>query len=246
MAAGAPVFILAHPRSGASLLRHILEAHPSVSRTRRRCDSAASNLGEIDRLRAAAPDARFVALHRHGLDVAHSHLEAGGDSGTAFDVVTRVVGSWCDYGEQLVRLEAALGSSIFRIRYEDVAGDESDARVRELCGFLDLEPVSGLTERLFANTGRFRLAWLLSLVGPRWMRNLADDGMRVRRGARAPEAPYSIAILTGRAGRGRELDVSALPDALISRMNHLLATIGYDLQERTHVEKHRERTAAVL
>jgi hypothetical protein len=233
-----PISILAHPRSGASLLRYILDAHPAIGgRGRlqvasRGCDRSALDRDRIEVLQRATPDTRFVCLHRQCLDVVSSCREAYGDGQpdrlrlyierNAGHVTTGLIESWCDCTDWLIALEKATARA-FRLKYEDLIADHDDARLHELLAFLGVEWISGLTERLIAQMKtRFIFRWKLARIARREWRKVAE---RLR--AHRPRATYSIAVMTDRVGRGRCLDMRGVPDALIDRMNRLLGAVGY-------------------
>jgi hypothetical protein len=145
-------------------------------------------------------------------------------------VTTGLIESWCNCTDWLIALEQATARA-FRLKYEELIGDRHDARLRELLDFLDVEWISGLTERLIAQMKRsviFR--WKLARIAQREWRKLAE-----RLKAHQPKATYSIAVMTDRVERGRSLDIHGVPDALLDRMNGLLRTVGYDVPSRAYV-----------
>src|SRR5215469_17608838 len=81
---GAPVFVLCHGRSGSTLLRFLLDAHPELACPPETnlpglCVQLATVWSLIEGaplLARVYPQARFVCMYRHPMDVIASGVEA--------------------------------------------------------------------------------------------------------------------------------------------------------------------------
>jgi hypothetical protein len=215
-----PVFVLCTGRSGSTLLRLLLDAHPDLAcppETRlpevfgrlialwsamealplpagglngaagmpaaaragvrhtadlivgpylarrgktRYCDK---NLGaelHVDALLAVYPEAKFICLHRHPMDVIASGIEAcpWGLSNYGFEpYVAGAPGNsvlalgryWADHTAGILAVEERLPASCLRVRYEDLAANP-DAVTGEIFEFLGLPPVAGIADLCFS------------------------------------------------------------------------------------------------
>ena len=111
------------------------------------CDKSLSNVNVMDRLAEAWPDARFVLLHRHAMDVIASALEASEWGLDSFglghyaqmsptNAVIAVAGYWIERTAAMVDFEARHPGRCLRLRYEDLVTrtDESMEEVWDLFG----------------------------------------------------------------------------------------------------------------
>jgi len=179
-----PVFVLCMARSGSTLLRFVLDAHPELAcppdtqlpalcahlaavgnqfegsdgsvapatiaairamsatvagpylerRGRRRlCDKSLGAAEHAALLATVFPDATFVCLYRHPMDVVASGLEATPWGLTGFGFDRYAVGSpgnavlalaryWTDHAQAIRDVEESLPDRCHRIRYEDLVG----------------------------------------------------------------------------------------------------------------------------
>lgn len=257
-----PVFVAAAARSGSTLLRNLLDAHPQIvappesnlaaaanvimeawtlerdraSESERRqhalgevrslvrryaryhclrsgkelfCDKSLSTASHYEVLVDALPQARFIALHRHAMDMVASGIEASpwGFSGYGFErfvnptnFVAGLVGYWCATTEQILALEHRLGPRCLRVQYERLVLD-TDTVMQEVCAFLDVEWHDSLVADGFSRSHSF---------GP------GDHKVSFTR------RPHGDSI-----GRGIEVPADLLSRSLREHMNSSLALLGY-------------------
>jgi hypothetical protein len=111
------------------------------------CDKSLSNVSVMDRLAEAWPEARFVLLHRHAMDVIASALEASEWGLDSFglghyaqmsptNAVIAVAGYWIERTAAMVDFEVRHPGRCLRLRYEDLVTrtDESMDEVWNLFG----------------------------------------------------------------------------------------------------------------
>ena len=117
------------------------------------CEKSPANVRHRELLAALFPEARFVCLYRHGLDVARSCLEASRFGfipmmeeyvrRTPGDTVQAAVQYWVDDTSALLDFERRRPDRTFRLRYEDVTADPEAARA-PMFRFLGVEWDPGL------------------------------------------------------------------------------------------------------
>jgi sulfotransferase family protein len=214
-----PVFVLCSGRSGSTLLRFILDAHPALScppetnlpalcaqlatvwsliegaplaaepgaappvipdaaiaRVRyiadmmmnayltrrggvRFCDKSLGTARFADLLLRVYPEAKFICLYRHPMDVIASAFEAcpWGVTGYGFDpyiaaspgnTVLALARYWTDNANAILAAQDRFPASCYQVRYEDLVTDPV-ACIDEIFSFLDVPPVPGIASQLF-------------------------------------------------------------------------------------------------
>jgi hypothetical protein len=204
------VFIACNARSGSTLLRWLVDAHPEIScpgetdvaalldtyvrsatalhgpgrdaealeggrrvvddlmgehlaavGKARWCDKSLSNVPHLDRLAAAWPDARFVLLHRHCMDVVASALEASewGLDTYGFgsyaqmsptNPVLALVGYWVERTAAMLSFAERFPDRCLQLRYEDVV-TRTNASMAALWPFVGVSPAEGIHRTVFAD-----------------------------------------------------------------------------------------------
>jgi hypothetical protein len=216
-----PVFVLCHGRSGSTLLRFLLDAHPQLAcppetnlptlcsqlatvwsliegaplsanrgdeppeipeaaiagirhmmdlmvgsylgrkGKRRYCDKSLGTARHADLLMRVYPQARFICLHRHPMDVIASGIEAcpWGLSGFGFDpyiaetpgnVVLALARFWADNAAMALAVEERFPAQCHRVRYEDLVGDPEQTAAR-IFSFLGASPAPGISTACFSS-----------------------------------------------------------------------------------------------
>ena len=173
------------------------------------CDKSLATASMSEALVDAFPDARFVVLHRHAMDVIASGIEASpwGFTGYGFEqyvqpgnFVAGLAQYWCTVTTSLLALEQKLGERAIRLGYERLATD-TDTVMDELCRFLGLE-------------------WEPSIV--------AGSFSSVHgRGPGDHKVDYTSSPHTGSIGRGVEVPPELVPRQILLQMNGALALLGY-------------------
>lgn len=193
------------------------------------CEKSPENLRYLQIIEQVFPDACYILLHRHCLDVVKSCLSAS-PYGFNLTVVSRYVaastdnfvaalvrawveevGKLLDFAERREQTQDGRkqGKLCFQLRYEDLV-TAPEATMSALCDFLDIEMESKILERVFSS--------------PHHQRLRAGDG----------NALFSSGISRGSLGRGHEIpwaEIQGLPGTLLADMNTLLERLGYPLVE---------------
>jgi protein-tyrosine sulfotransferase len=267
-----PVFVLCMGRSGSTLLRFLLDAHPELAcppetslpalcgqlavvwsliegaplsanredapprvpdsaiagirrmvdemtggylarRGKKRfCDKSLGSARSADLLLRIYPEARFVCLYRHPMDMIRSGLDAcpWGLTGYGFDqyagsspgnAVLALARYWLDHATMIAAVEEQHPDRCHRVRYEDlVTGPEEVAA--DLFGFLRAAPAPGITERCFT-------------------------GDRERFGPADYKIWATSAITGDSVGRGESVPAGLIPPPITAAMNELSDKLGY-------------------
>lgn len=271
-AAGPPVFVLCGARSGSTLLRFMLDAHPALAcppetnipalcgqlatvwsliagaplapergdeppvipdaatngirqtvdqmigsylarrGARRFCDKSLSTARFTSLLTRVYPEARFLCLYRHPMDMIASGIEAcpwglrnyGFDSYIAAspgNTVLALARYWNDNTSAILAAEEKFPEACHRVRYEDLVTDP-EATMAGVFSFLGLPPQPGIAERCFTVD--------LERTGP---------------------ADYKIwhtsAVSTQSIGRGWSLPAGQIMPTILEQLNGLAGRLGY-------------------
>jgi hypothetical protein len=267
-----PIFVLCSARSGSTLLRFILDAHPDLAcppetslpplcaqlatvwsliegaplsmdrddtppevpqaaiagirytmdmmlgaylkrrGKRRYCDKSLGSARYADLLLRVYPNAKFICLYRHPMDMIASGLEAcpWGLKGYGFEAygsetpansVLALARYWLDNTTSVLAAEKNYPGKCMRIRYEDLASDP-DGTMSRVFQFLDLSPIPSISSACFsAERERF---------GP------ADHKIW-----------YTSEVNNDSVGRGWSVPIRMLPPTVLSAMNDLAKELNY-------------------
>jgi protein-tyrosine sulfotransferase len=267
-----PVFVLCNGRSGSTLLRFLLDAHPDLAcppetnlpslcaplatvwsliegaplsanrgdeppqipaaaiqgiretldrmvgsyLTRRGktryCDKSLGSARYAELLARVYPDAKFICLYRHPMDVIASGLEAcpWGLTGYGFEpyiamspgnAVLAIAQFWADNAAAILAAEEELGDSCLRVRYEDLVSDPENVAAG-IFRFLGAAPAPGISRACFS----------------------AD---RERFGPADHKIWYTSAISSASVGRGWSVPAAMIAPELTSAINELAGKLGY-------------------
>jgi hypothetical protein len=271
-AGSGPVFVLCAGRSGSTLLRFLLDAHPDLAcppETRlpwlarqlatawavienappsadgnpadgavsapvaaglrrsldpmmtsylerrgkkRYCDKSLGAAQHAGLLLQIWPEARFICLYRHPMDVIASGIEASpwGLASYGFEPyigvppdnnVAALARYWLDYTTSIVKAEERFTDRCLPVRYEDLVTDP-DGQIERILGFIGAAPVPGIVERCF---------------GPEHQRFGPGD-YKIWNTSRV--SPDSV-------GRGWAMPAGKIPEPLLARVNELADVLGY-------------------
>lgn len=190
------------------------------------CDKTPRNYTFAWLLREILPEARFLCLHRHCLDVVASCLAVMRFGAwpefrdyfheSPMDHVRALITAWVEKTETILAFEEAFPASCLRVQYESLV-KEPKAIVGGICGFLGVDDDPTLIDRTFVTPHAQRIA-------------RGDDKIR-----------FSAAISRDSVGRGASdvpwARVVALPAALRERVDVSLAKVGYaPLSEPSTIE----------
>ena len=267
-----PVFVLCNGRSGSTLLRFLLDAHPdlacppetnlpvlcvqlatvwsliegaplSVNRgdeppeipeaaiagvretmdrmvgsylarrgKKRYCDKSLGTARHVELLLRVYPDARFICVYRHPMDVVASGVEAcpWGLSGYGFDpyiaatpgnAVMALANFWADNTASTMAVEERFADRCFRLRYEDLVADPEATSAR-LFDFLGVPAVPGISETCFA-------------------------AERERFGPADYKIWYTSRVNTDSVGRGWSVPTAMIAPHLLAAINELTSKLSY-------------------
>lgn len=267
-----PVFVLCHGRSGSTLLRFLLDAHPDLAcppetnlpvlcvqlatvwsliegaplsanrgdeppevpeaaivgvretmdrmvgsylarrGKKRYCDKSLGTAQYAPLLARVYPQARFVCVYRHPMDVIASGAEAcpWGLNGYGFEpyiaatpgnVVMALANFWADNVSATLAAEERFPDQCFRLRYEDLVADP-EAVTAELFAFLGVRPAPGISQVCFS-------------------------GERERFGPADYKIWYTSGISSESVGRGWSVPSGMIAPPLLGMINELAGKLGY-------------------
>lgn len=267
-----PVFVLCNGRSGSTLLRFLLDAHPDLAcppetnlpalcaqlatvwsliegaplsakrgdeppdvpdaaiagvretmdrmvasylerrGKRRYCDKSLGTARFAELLLRIYPEARFLCLYRHPMDVIASGVEAcpWGLTGYGFDpyiastpgnAVLALARFWADNVATIAAAEERFPDKCLRVRYEDLVTDP-EATAAGIFEFLDVAAVPGISRECFS-------------------------AERERSGPADHKIWYTSAISSDSAGRGWSIPAAMIAPDVLATVNELAARLGY-------------------
>jgi hypothetical protein len=269
---GDPVFVLCHGRSGSTLLRFLLDAHPELAcppetnlpglcvqlatvwsliegaplaanrgdeppeipepaiagvretmdrmvgsylarrGKKRYCDKSLGTAPYAELLARVYPQARFICVSRHPMDVIASGAEAcpWGLSGYGFDpyigampgnMVMALANFWADNARLILAARERLGDRCFALRYEDLVADPEETAAA-LFEFLGVAPAPGISQRCFS-------------------------AERERFGPADYKIWYTSQVSSESVGRGWSVPVSMIGPQMRLLINELAGRLGY-------------------
>ena len=176
------------------------------------CDKSLDSVMAAQLLAEVYPEAKFVCLYRHCMDVVASGIEAcpWGVSRFGFDSyvaqhpgnnVAAIANYWVDWATMLLTFEESNPKSSFRLRYEDLAAAPEEI-IGNLLSFLGAAPMPGITSACFE--------------APHEGDGPGDEKIW-----------FTTKVSTETLGRGVKVPGDALPGQLRGQVNDLLARLGY-------------------
>jgi hypothetical protein len=126
----------------------------------RYCDKSLGTARYAELLLRVYPEAKFICLYRHPMDVIASAIEAcpWGLSGYGFDryiagtpgnMVLALARFWADNAAEILRAEERFPASCHRVRYEELVTSPQDIADR-IFSFLGVDRVPGIAARCFS------------------------------------------------------------------------------------------------
>ncbi|HEX4094009.1 MAG TPA: sulfotransferase [Trebonia sp.] len=179
---------------------------------RRYCDKSLGAAQHAGLLLKIWPEARFICLYRHPMDVIASGIEASpwGLSSYGFEPyvgsppdnnVAALARYWLDYTTSIVAAEERFTDRCLPVRYEDLVTD-ADGEIERIFAFIGAAPSPGIVARCF---------------GPGHQRFGPGD--------------YKIWNTSGvsadSVGRGWTMPAGKIPAPLLGRVNELADVLGY-------------------
>lgn len=176
------------------------------------CDKSLDNSHYAKLIAEVFPDAYFICLYRHCMDMVASGIESSpwGLAGFGFaefarqypnNSVAAVAAYWLDSTRRIMAFESEFPHRCIRVRYEDLATAPED-EAKRLFEFLDADPVPGISE------------WCLA----------AEHD---RTGPGDQKIWFTDKITGASLGRGVHVPASALPPQALAAINETLDQLGY-------------------
>ena len=176
------------------------------------CDKSLGTARYAGLLLRAWPDAKFICLYRHPMDMIRSGLDAcpWGLNGYGFDqytaespgnAVLALSRYWLDNATAIASVEEQHPGNCIRIRYEDLV-EAPEELAQQLFGFIGVAPVQGITDRCFSPE-------------------------RQRFGPGDHKIWNTSKVVRDSVGSGQSIPPGLIPPPLIQPMNKLLDRLGY-------------------
>ena len=176
------------------------------------CDKSLGAAPFADLLLRVYPQARFLCLYRHPMDVIASGVEAcpWGLTGYGFEqyvattpgnAVLALARFWIDNTAQTLAVEQRLGDHCLRVRYEDLATNP-ELTASAIFKFLGAAPAPGISKYCFS----------------------AD---RERFGPADHKIWYTSEVTAASIGRGWSVPAALIPSPVLTALNELNAKLGY-------------------
>jgi protein-tyrosine sulfotransferase len=176
------------------------------------CDKSLDSILSADLLAELFPQARFVCLYRHCMDVIASGAEAcpWGVSRFGFDpyvaqnpgnTVAAIGSYWADTAQMMLGFEERQPDRCHRVRYEDLAASPEEVTA-SLLSFLGAAPAPGITAECFSTPHEGD--------GP------GDEKIW-----------FTTKVSGDTIGRGVNVPAGALPPQLREQISQSLAKLGY-------------------
>jgi hypothetical protein len=179
---------------------------------KRYCDKSLGTAGVAELLLRVYPQAKFLCLYRHPMDVVVSGMEAcpWGLSGYGFDsyiattpgnAVMALARFWLDNASATLAAEERFPERCLRVRYEDLVTDP-EGTASGIFAFLEASPVPGISSTCFS----------------------AD---RERFGPADYKIWYTSEISSASLGRGWSVPAGMIAPQVLAAINELASKLGY-------------------
>jgi hypothetical protein len=212
----------------AAAIRTAIEAafqpYAEASGKSRWCDKSLDTVMCPDLIAKIWPDAKFICLYRHVMDVISSGLEAcpWGLDGFGFERyssqypsnnVAAVGAYWAESTRMIIDFEKKFSGLALRIRYEDLVRDPESV-AHSMFSFLGLSDMPGIS-------------------------NLCFTAAHDANGPSDPKIWFTREVSAASVGRGSDVPANRLPPLLRSSINEALAELGYVTVEDDWNSEHR-------
>lgn len=205
--AGKKAFVIGETKN---ILSHIMESYIKPKNKKMWCEKTPMNLDYLSLLEDHFPDAKYICLYRHCMDVVHSSINL---SKFRFlpehvpyvhrnpeSIISAMLENWLDKTNRLLEFEAAHPGRCFRVKYESLVM-QPEATLASLFGFLGLEWPDDLLDRVF---------------------EVAHD-----KGEGDGRAALSSKIRKDSVGNGIEVPKSGISKKFIKEIDRLLLDLNY-------------------
>jgi hypothetical protein len=179
---------------------------------KRYCDKSLGTARFAELILRVYPEARFICLYRHPMDVIASGMEAcpWGLNGYGFDLyaattpgnsVMALARFWADNTGATLAAEEQFPGQCLRVRYEDLAIDP-EGTAAEIFRFLDAAPAPGISTSCFSSE-------------------------RERFGPADYKIWYTSGVSSDSIGRGWSIPPALIGPPLLATINELAGKLGY-------------------
>jgi len=204
------------PGAAVAGIRHTMDLMigPYLARRgkRRYCDKNLGTEHHAEVLLSVYPEAKFVCLYRHPMDVIASGIEACPWGLASYGFEPYVAGApgnsvlalaryWADHTTAILAMEDKFPGHCYRVRYEDLVADP-DTAAGQIFSFLGLPPVPGISALCFS-------------------------GERERAGPGDFKIWNTSQVTGDSVGRGWPIPASLIPAPLTATINDLAGRLGY-------------------
>lgn len=188
----------------------IMTGYCAGKKKARWCDKSTNNTEHLALIADVFPDAQYICLHRHCLDVVQSLFELfrfgfPGRYGQLVarspgDLVDALIDSWIGPARALLEFESSHARQCFRLKYEDLVASPV-AMAERMFAFLQLPFSAGMLDDVFSRPhdpgpGDFKIQ-------------------------------FTSRILQSRVGRGSTIPRNQISDDRLAEMNALHEALGY-------------------
>ena len=177
------------------------------------CDKSPRNVNHLEYLNAVFPDAKFICLYRHGMDVLHSFMERV-QEGWMIDLKYYArnhgfrnhygvyLDSWLEKTVTMMEFERDNPGRTFRLKYEDLV----------------LNPAGTLSP-------------MFSFLGLNWDERILESVFSTRHdsGPGDPNVAFSKKIHADSIGLGSSIPRRYINDSMVDRINPVLDKLGYEI-----------------
>ncbi len=179
----------------------LMSSYAALKGKRIWCEKTPKNLQQRELLSQVFPDAKFICLYRHCMDMVHSSIE-GGKYGKMDELWSpgQVFDAWIQQTDQTLSFERENESKCIRVQYESLVLHPSE-ELRRLFHFFGLEWNDALTNKIFAVPH--------------------DEGFG------DIKVSFAKSIYRNSIGRGSLLKDISLSKPVLEQINFLLRTLGY-------------------
>jgi protein-tyrosine sulfotransferase len=175
------------------------------------CDKSLSTMYHAPLLADMFPDARFICLYRHAMDVVHSVIEASPWGFTAFGITPYVarhpnnfvaagVEYWIDHTEAILAAEQARQVPTIRVYYEMLVRDPKET-ARSIFRFIGANEDEDVVSSAFYR--------------------------QHSQGAADRKIEFEATVHVESIGQGSRVPIDMIPPGLLQHMNALLERLGY-------------------
>jgi len=194
-----------------TVMDDLLQQYLRSRNKRRWCEKSPGSVRYLPLLAKLWPEAQFVCLYRHCIDVVHSGLRASPWGLHAYgfapyaaahptNSLAALISYWIDCATAALRFEEAHPERCTRVFYEEVV-TSPELTLRKVFAFLREEPVAAIADHALERS--------------------PDNGA----------SDYKIwatgAIHTDSIGLGRNLPLAMIPEPLVAAANDVLGRLGY-------------------